>query len=77
MWWYRSPVKAYRFKYRLPSIFLIYQSTKEDDMEGKKNIAAGLLFLAAFMIYGFILIYLRYFARQRRVDRGIRREQAF
>ena len=31
-------------------------------MEGKKNIAAGFLFLAAFMIYGFVLIYLRDFA---------------
>lgn len=29
---------------------------------GKMNIAAGLLFLAAFMIYGFVLIYLRDFA---------------
>ncbi len=31
-------------------------------MIGKKNIAAGFLFLAAFMIYGFVLIYLRDFA---------------
>ena len=31
-------------------------------MKGKKNIAAGFLFLAAFMVYGFILIYLRDFA---------------
>lgn len=31
-------------------------------MEGKKNIAAGFLFLAAFMVYGFVLIYLRDFA---------------
>lgn len=31
-------------------------------MQGKKNIAAGLLFLAAFMVYGFVLIYLRDFA---------------
>lgn len=31
-------------------------------MHGKKNIAAGFLFLAAFMIYGFVLIYLRDFA---------------
>lgn len=31
-------------------------------MQGKKNIAAGFLFLAGFMIYGFILIYLRDFA---------------
>lgn len=31
-------------------------------MQGKKNIAAGFLFLAAFMLYGFILIYLRDFA---------------
>lgn len=31
-------------------------------MEGKKNIAAGFLFLAAFMAYGFVLIYLRDFA---------------
>lgn len=29
---------------------------------GKTNITAGLLFLAAFMIYGFVLIYLRDFA---------------
>lgn len=29
---------------------------------GKKNIAVGLLFLAAFMLYGFVLIYLRDFA---------------
>ncbi|MGE0854321.1 MAG: hypothetical protein AB7O44_32755 [Hyphomicrobiaceae bacterium] len=29
---------------------------------GKKNIVAGLLFLAAFMLYGFVLIYLRDFA---------------
>lgn len=31
-------------------------------MQGRKNIAAGFLFLAGFMIYGFILIYLRDFA---------------
>lgn len=31
-------------------------------MYGKKNIAAGFLFLAGFMIYGFVLIYLRDFA---------------
>ncbi|MCL4745862.1 MAG: hypothetical protein KJZ83_10640 [Burkholderiaceae bacterium] len=31
-------------------------------MQGKKNIVAGFLFLAAFMVYGFILIYLRDFA---------------
>ncbi|WP_303905091.1 hypothetical protein [Thiohalomonas denitrificans] len=31
-------------------------------MQGKKNIATGFLFLAAFMVYGFILIYLRDFA---------------
>jgi len=31
-------------------------------VEGKKNIAAGFLFLAAFMAYGFVLIYLRDFA---------------
>lgn len=31
-------------------------------MEGKKNITAGFLLLAAFMIYGFVLIYLRDFA---------------
>lgn len=31
-------------------------------MEGKKNIAAGFLFLTAFMAYGFVLIYLRDFA---------------
>jgi hypothetical protein len=31
-------------------------------MQGKKNIAAGFLFLAGFMVYGFILIYLRDFA---------------
>jgi hypothetical protein len=31
-------------------------------MQGRKNIAAGFLFLAAFMIYGFVLIYLRDFA---------------
>lgn len=31
-------------------------------MTGKSNIAAGLLFLAAFMVYGFVLIYLRDFA---------------
>ncbi len=31
-------------------------------MQGKKNIAAGFLFLGAFMIYGFVLIYLRDFA---------------
>jgi len=31
-------------------------------MEGKKNIAAGFLFLAGFMLYGFSLIYLRDFA---------------
>ena len=31
-------------------------------MQGKKNIAAGFLFLAGFMIYGFLLIYLRDFA---------------
>ena len=31
-------------------------------MQGRKNIAAGFLFLAAFMVYGFVLIYLRDFA---------------
>lgn len=31
-------------------------------MNGKINIAAGLWFLAGFMIYGFVLIYLRDFA---------------
>ncbi|MEP0546898.1 MAG: hypothetical protein ABJF88_08200 [Rhodothermales bacterium] len=31
-------------------------------MNGKRNIAAGFLFLAAFMVYGFVLIYLRDFA---------------
>ena len=31
-------------------------------MQGKNNIAAGFLFLAAFMVYGFVLIYLRDFA---------------
>lgn len=31
-------------------------------MQGKKNIVAGLWFLAAFMVYGFVLIYLRDFA---------------
>lgn len=31
-------------------------------MQGRKNIVAGLWFLAAFMIYGFVLIYLRDFA---------------
>lgn len=31
-------------------------------MHGKKNLAAGFLFLAGFMVYGFILIYLRDFA---------------
>lgn len=31
-------------------------------MVGKKNLAAGLFFLAAFMAYGFVLIYLRDFA---------------
>ena len=31
-------------------------------MQGKKNIVAGFLFLAGFMVYGFILIYLRDFA---------------
>jgi hypothetical protein len=31
-------------------------------MYGKKNLAAGFLFLAGFMIYGFVLIYLRDFA---------------
>jgi hypothetical protein len=31
-------------------------------MSGKQNIAAGFLFLAGFMIYRFILIYLRDFA---------------
>ncbi len=29
---------------------------------GKANVSAGLLFMAAFMVYGFILIYLRDFA---------------
>lgn len=32
---------------------------------GKINIAAGLLFLASFMAYGFLLIYLRDFAPNR------------
>ncbi|HSH28738.1 MAG TPA: hypothetical protein VK971_02430 [Thiohalobacter sp.] len=31
-------------------------------MQGKKNLAAGFLFIAAFMVYGFVLIYLRDFA---------------
>lgn len=31
-------------------------------MSGKKNLVAGFLFLAAFMVYGFVLIYLRDFA---------------
>ena len=31
-------------------------------MQGKKNVAAGFLFLAGFMLYGFVLIYLRDFA---------------
>lgn len=31
-------------------------------MQGRKNIAAGFMFLAAFMLYGFALIYLRDFA---------------
>ncbi|MCW8828483.1 MAG: hypothetical protein OQK94_05455 [Gammaproteobacteria bacterium] len=31
-------------------------------MQGKKNLASGFLFLAGFMVYGFILIYLRDFA---------------
>ncbi|MGE0467731.1 MAG: hypothetical protein AB7P44_14985 [Steroidobacteraceae bacterium] len=31
-------------------------------MQGRKNIAAGFMFLAAFMLYGFVLIYLRDFA---------------
>ena len=31
-------------------------------MQGKKNLAAGFLFLTAFMVYGFVLIYLRDFA---------------
>lgn len=31
-------------------------------MQGKKNLAAGFLFLGGFMIYGFVLIYLRDFA---------------
>ena len=30
-------------------------------MQGKKNLAAGFLFLAGFMVYGFVLIYLRDF----------------
>lgn len=34
-------------------------------MTGKTNIAAGLLFLAGFMVYGFVLIYLRDFAPDR------------
>lgn len=29
---------------------------------GKKNLSAGFLFMAAFMVYGFVLIYLRDFA---------------
>lgn len=28
-------------------------------MQGKKNLAAGFLFLAGFMLYGFVLVYLR------------------
>lgn len=35
---------------------------KEYAMSGKQNMAAGFLFLAGFMLYGFILIYLRDFA---------------
>jgi len=31
-------------------------------MQGKKNLATGFLFLAGFMIYGFVMIYLRDFA---------------
>jgi len=44
------------------SPIVINQSGKEGNMQGKKNIAAGFLFLAGFMIYGFLLIYLRDFA---------------
>jgi hypothetical protein len=38
------------------------QPDKEGSMQGKMNLAAGFLFLAGFMVYGFILIYLRDFA---------------
>ena len=38
------------------------QGKNEYAMHGKNNIAAGFLFLAAFMVYGFVLIYLRDFA---------------
>jgi len=33
-----------------------------DNMIGKNNISAGFLFLAGFMLYGFVLIYLRDFS---------------
>ena len=32
---------------------------------GKKNMSAGFLFMAAFMVYGFVLIYLRDFAPEK------------
>lgn len=34
-------------------------------MNGRKNVAAGLFMLAGFMLYGFVLIYLRDFAPER------------
>mgnify|MGYP001590107275 CR=1 FL=1 len=40
----------------------INQPDKECIMKGKKNLAAGFLFLTAFMVYGFVLIYWRDFA---------------
>ena len=35
---------------------------KSNSAYGKRNIAAGILFLSLFMAYGFLLIYLRDFA---------------
>jgi hypothetical protein len=38
------------------------QNREELKMEGRKNIIIGLFTMAAFMVYGFLLIYLRDFA---------------
>lgn len=40
----------------------IAATTQAASLAGKRNIVVGLLFLAVFMLYGFVLIYLRDFA---------------
>jgi predicted permease len=48
------------WQFLTPSVF--FNNFKKKSMEGKKNIAIGFITMGVFMIYGFILIYLRDFA---------------